>query len=154
MKIKLFTVAGVCVFTSLSLSAAHAADNCTGYDVTVDTHTETTEFGKDHSLTIVHNASILTSEDMPTYHLSTGDCTGSVLATPDGKAQATGHCIRRDKDGDTWSIEWVLPSGTDKGTWKSTGGTGKHAGKRHSGWWQEVRRDGKMGVSKWGGNCK
>jgi hypothetical protein len=153
MNSKSLSLAGI-VVASLSLGAAAAADNCTGYDIGVDTHSETVEIAKDHTLTVVRFYSILTSEDAPIYHLGTGECTGSVLATPDGKVQATGHCARRDKDGDTWSIEWALPPGADKGTWKSTGGTGKFAGKRHSGWWQELRRDGKMSVARWAGNCK
>jgi hypothetical protein len=150
----LLLASGALCAMGLSLSTARAADNCTGYDILFDTYAETVEVAKDHTLTVVRSASVLTSEDTPAYQGTTGECSASFLATPDGKARATGHCARRDKDNDTYSIEWALPAGADKGTWKSTGGTGKFAGKQNSGWFQEVRRDGKMTLSKWGGTCK
>jgi hypothetical protein len=71
----------------------------------------------------------------------------------DGKTQQTGYCARRDKDGDTTSISFYWPPGADKGEWKSTGGTGKFAGKQGSGWAQVVLADGKNLVVKWGGDC-
>jgi len=149
MNIKVLVLATICsVATDI-----HAADNCTGAEATVDTYTETFQVSKDHSLTVVRSASVVMTEDAPMYNLTSGECTASVLATPDGKTQATGHCLRHDKDGDTWSLEWTQPSGTDKGTWKTVGGTGKFAGKHSSGWFQEVRRDGKLGAIKWGGSC-
>jgi hypothetical protein len=151
MNIKLLVLAAI---PAVTISSARAADNCTGSEATVDNHTGTVELSKDHSLILVQSASVVFSDDAPTYHLTAGECTGSVLTTPDGKTQGTGHCLRRDKDGDSWSLEWSLPPGADKGTWKSTGGTGKFANKRSSGWFQEVRRDGKMAAIKWGGTCK
>jgi hypothetical protein len=151
MNIRLFVLAGIC---AVATGAARAADNCSGSEATFDNQTEIVELSKDHSVTLVRSASILFSEDAPAYHLTAGECTGSVLTTPDGKAQGTGHCLRRDKDGDSWSLEWALPPGTDKGTWKTTSGTGKFASKRSAGWFQEVRRDGKMAALKWGGTCK
>jgi hypothetical protein len=132
---------------------ALAADNCTGYDALVAISSETLEVGKGHTLTVIRNESILISDDS-IYHLTTGECAGTVLATPDGKTRSSGHCARRDKDGDTQSIEWSQAPGAEKGTWKSTGGTGKFAGKDHSGWFQIVRTDGQMLVTKWGGTCK
>ena len=68
--------------------------------------------------------------------------------------QSMGYCARRDKDGDTQSISWHSAPGADKGVWKSTGGSGKFAGKQDSGWFQGTVSDGKMSVSKWGGTCK
>ena len=151
MNIKLLTIFAICAAATAS---ARAADNCSGSKALLDSLADTVEISKDHSLTVVRSASIVTTEDIPLYNLTTGECAGSVLATPDGKAHATGYCLRRDKDGDSWSIEWVQPPGADKGTWKTTGGTGKFASKRGSGWFQEARRDGKMSVIKWGGTCK
>lgn len=133
--------------------AALAADNCTGYDVLVTLTAETLDLGKGHSLTVFRAASIIVSDDS-IYHLTTGECSGTALATPDGKVRQSGHCARRDKDGDTQSIEWSQGAGADKGAWRSTGGTGKYAGKPDSGWFQDVRSDGKMLVTKWGGTCK
>jgi hypothetical protein len=131
---------------------ASAADNCTGYDVLVTTSADTRDLGNGMSLTVFRADSVLLSEGT-IYNLATGECSGTVLATPDGKARMNGHCARKDKDGDTQSIEvWQAP-GADKVMWKSTGGSGKFAGKNDSGWAQTIRSDGKMAVSKWGGSC-
>jgi hypothetical protein len=132
---------------------ANSADNCTGYDNLVAIYAETLDVGNGHTLTAFRQASLLTSDDS-IYHLATGECSGAALTTPDGKVHVSGYCVRRDKDGDTQSIEFSQAAGAEKGVWKSTGGTGKFAGKSHSGWFQDVRTDGKMAISKWGGNCK
>ena len=144
------TLIGACLFAA---SLAVAADNCTGYDTLVTLSAETLDLGNKHTLTVFRSASMLISDD-PRYHLTTGECSGTTLTTPDGKARSSGHCARRDKDADTYSLEWSLAAGADKGTWKSIDGTGKFAGKIDSGWWQSVRTDGKMFVNKWGGTCK
>lgn len=130
-----------------------AADNCTGYDVLVTQTAETTDLGKGHVLTFVRQTSLLVSEDAPIYNLVSGECQGSLLTTPDGKMRGSGHCARRDKDGDTQSIEWVQAPGAQRNNWKLTGGTGKFAGKTGSGWGEGVRSDGKVLVVKWGGSC-
>ena len=132
---------------------AVAADNCTGYDILVTTNAETRDLGNGMTLTTFQAESALTSEDS-IYNLATGQCSGTALATPDGKARSAGHCARRDKDGHLQSIEWSQAPGADKGMWKATGGTGKFAGKTDSGWFQNVRSDGKIGMTKWGGNCR
>ena len=150
MNAKLVVIAVICAAST----GTPAADNCTGSEATVDSYSETFEVSKEHSLTIVRSASVLMTDDAPIYNLTTGECTASVLATPDGKTLATGHCLRRDKDGDSWSLEFTQPPGADKGTWKTAGGTGKFSGKRSAGWFQEVRRDGKLAAIKWGGTCK
>ena len=137
----------------LSGNIALAADNCTGYDNLATLSAETLDLGNGHTLTVFRQVSMLTSENS-IYNLATGECSGAALTTPDGKTRATGYCARRDKDGDTASIEFAQAAGADKGTWKSTGGTGKFAGKTDSGWWQDVRSDGKMTITKWGGTCK
>jgi hypothetical protein len=133
---------------------ARAADNCTGYDALVTISSETRDLGHGHTLTVFRNESILISDDS-IYHLATGECAGTALATPDGKVRSSGHCARRDKDGDTQSVEWSQAPGAERGMWRATGGTGKFAGgKDSSGWYQQVRSDGKMVVTKWGGTCK
>lgn len=146
---------GICVFGSSLMIAgfAHSADNCTGYDNLMATYLETLDLGKGHTLTVFRQASMVTSDDS-IYHLTTGECSGAALSTPDGKVRVSGYCARRDKDGDTQSIEFSQAAGADKGVWKSTAGTGKFAGKSHSGWFQDVRTDGKMAIAKWGGNCR
>lgn len=129
------------------------ADNCTGVDVLVTQTGETTEIAKNHTITIWKAYSVLSSPDS-VYDNTTGECSGVILATPDGKTQAMGYCARRDKDGDTQSISWHSAPGADKGVWKATGGSGKFAGRQDSGWFQNAVSDGKMSVSKWGGTCK
>lgn len=132
---------------------AFAADTCTGVDVLVTQTAETTEIAKNHTITIWKAYSVLASSDS-IYNNTTGECSGTILSTPDGKTQSMGYCARRDKDGDTQSISWHAGPGADKGMWKSTGGSGKFAGKQDSGWFQNVVADGKMSVSKWGGTCR
>lgn len=146
---------GTCLIgTSLFIcGAALGADNCTGYDSAVGISVETLDLGNGHTLTAFRQASMLTSENS-IYQLATGECSGAALSTPDGKVRVNGYCARRDKDGDTQSVEFSQAAGADKGTWKSTGGTGKFASKTDSGWFQDVRTDGKMTIAKWGGSCK
>lgn len=145
------TFAGVTFLFTYNFSLA--ADNCTGYDVLVTQSAETNDLGKGHTVTLVSQSSLLISEDAPIYNLVSGVCQGSLLSTPDGKTRGNGHCARRDKDGDTQSIEWSQSPGAQKNAWKLTGGTGKFAGKTGSGWGEAVRSDGKILVVKWGGTC-
>ena len=146
-----------CLFvigTTLSTAGfAHGADNCTGHDSLVVIYAETLDLGGGHTLTAFRQASMLTS-DSNLYNLATGECSGAALSTPDGMVRVFGYCARRDKDGDSQSIEFSQAPGAEKGTWKSTGGTGKFAGKSASGWYQDVRTDGNMSVAQWGGNCR
>jgi hypothetical protein len=150
---KLAQVALGLVTSSLVCDLSVAADNCTGYDVLVTQTAETTDLGKGHTLTLVRQTSLITTQDAPIYNLVSGECQGSMLTTPDGKTRGSGHCARRDKDGDTVSIEWAQPPGEQRSIWKLTGGTGKFAGKTGSGWGEGVRSDGKIYVVKWGGTC-
>jgi hypothetical protein len=136
----------------LIYNLAAAADNCTGYDALVTLSDETLVLGEGHSLTVFQAESMMVS-DNSIYHLTMGECSGTTLATPDGKVRHSGYCLRRDKDGDTQSIEWSQGPGAERGMWKATGGTGKFAGKTDSGWFQELRADGKMILTKWGGTC-
>ncbi len=140
------------VASGLCLSGGALADNCTGYDTLVTTSAETRDLGNGTSLTTFQSETILIT-DYAIYNPLTGKCSGTALATPDGKVRSSGQCARRDKDGHTASIEWSQAPGAERGQWKSTGGTGKFAARTASGWFQNVRSDGKMAVSKWGGNC-
>jgi hypothetical protein len=153
MRTRELLLSGMIVGGGLFLCCTAFADTCTGYDMLVTTSADTRDLGNGMTLTTFQSESILISEDS-VYHLATGQCSGTALATPDGKVRSNGHCARHDKDGHTQSIEWSQAAGADKGMWKSTGGTGKYAGKTDSGWFQNVRSDGKMAVTKWGGNCK
>ena len=132
--------------------SASWADNCTGYDAGVTQNAETTDLGHGLKQTSVRSTSMLFSNDSM-YNLVGGERAGIVLQTEDGKTQQTGYCARHDKDGDTQSISFYQAPGAEKGEWKSTGGTGKFAGKGGSGWFQNVLMDGKNSVVKWGGDC-
>ena len=127
------------------------ADNCSGTDILVWQSVETTEVGPNHSLTVLKGYSVIVSADSY-LHNTSGECSGTVLATPDGKVQMMGYCARRDKDGDTYSISFHQGAGATKGMWKSTCGSGKFAGKNNSGWFQADLADGMMATSVWGGN--
>ena len=130
------------------------ADNCTGYDMLFTESAETTDLGQGTKQITVRQQSVLVSNDS-VYNLVAGECSGTNLVTQDGKTQGAGYCARRDKEGNTQSIFWHLAPGADRGEWKSTGGTGKFAGKQDSGWFQPVTTlpEGKIGVVKWGGDC-
>jgi hypothetical protein len=128
------------------------ADNCTGYDVLVSQSADTTDLGKGLKQISTRYQSMLVSNDS-IYNLVGGECSSINLVTPDGKAQFMGYCARRDKDGDTQSVSIRQLPGVDKIEWKSTGGTGKFAGKQDSGWAEVVLTDGKSMVVKWGGDC-
>ena len=145
------------ILIGMSVSAGNpalAADNCTGYDNLVTLSAETLDLGNGHTLMVLRQTSALTSEDTPVWNLVTGECSGTVLSTPNGKVQGLGYCLRRDKDGDTASIEWGLAPGAERGYWKFTGGTGKFASRGGSGWAELARADGKIEQYKWGGTCK
>lgn len=155
MKAGRLCCAAATIASALAYSnAVQAADNCTGYDNLVTVSAETVDLGNGHTLTVLRQHSALTSEDAPLWNLVTGECSGTVLTTPDGKARAVGHCLRRDKDGDSASIEWGLQPGAERGYWKFTGGSGKFAQRGGSGWAEMVRTDGKIEQYKWGGTCK
>jgi hypothetical protein len=128
------------------------ADTCTGYDVLVMSPSEATDLGHGMKQIRVKAQSVVLSNDS-VYNLVVGECAGTMLQTPDGKTQSAGYCARHDKAGDTQSVAWRQAPGDDKGAWKSTGGTGKYAGKQDSGWFQDVYADAKVIVSKWGGDC-
>ncbi|MCC7547373.1 MAG: hypothetical protein IT532_06385 [Burkholderiales bacterium] len=147
----------VLALAAASLTAAlpvHARD-CSGYNTHVNISLESTKLADGHVMIVSRASDILVTDDPKhIYNLMMGECSGTLLTTPDGKTSGLGHCLRKDKDGDTASIDWSLPAGSDKGTWKSTGGTGKYADLQSSGWWQPAASDGgKLGVNRWGGTC-
>lgn len=143
---------GLFVGISVLDSGSAIADNCTGNDSLVTVSASTLDLGKGMSLTVFQSESIVTSTNSH-YDMTSGQCSGTTLVTPDGKQHTSGHCARRDKDGDLTSIEWSQGPGAEQGIWKTTGGTGKFAGKSDSGWYRNVLADGKRFNSKWGGNC-
>ena len=151
---KFFQCAAV-LAASITVSGGSHADNCSGVDVLVVQSAETLELAKGHTLTVLRMYSIVNSNN-PTspVNLTTGECSGTILSTPDGTTRGSGHCARKDKDGDTYSLEWTLPTGAQKGTWKHIAGTGKFAGTSDYGWWQGAVADGKMNVNNWGGTCR
>jgi hypothetical protein len=128
------------------------ADTCTGYDTGVTQSAETTDLGQGLKQSTWKGYSVVISNDS-IYKLLVGECSDTTLQTPDGKTQSTGYCARHDKDGDTQSIATRQAPGADKIEWKSTGGTGKYAGKQDSGWAQVIQVDGKVVVVQWGGDC-
>ena len=135
--------------------AALAAE-CSGYDALVNQTMETFEAAKGHSVTIFRHASILITDD-PTskYNLTTGECIGTVLTMPDGATSSAGRCARRDKAGDSYSLEWTQAPRAERGGWKGSAGTGKFAAStENSGWFEFAVADGKMAVVKWGGVCQ
>src|ERR1700704_5654371 len=70
------------------------------------------------------------------------------------KTDASGRCTRKDKDGDLYSYEWMMPASGEKGSWKFVSGTGKYANAKWSGWWQQTMAEGKAAGGIWGGNCR
>jgi hypothetical protein len=130
---------------------ANAADNCSGHFNNVSQTVSTIEVGKDHTLTSFIFHSITNSEN--SINNGMGECSGYALTTPDGKTRMAGICARKLKDGGSFSDAWALEPGSNRGTWKMSGGTGAAAGKNWSGWWEVVFDDGKRTIGKWGGNC-
>jgi len=133
------------------LPVANAADNCSGRLANVAISSESIEVAKDHTMAIFVAHSVSSSENSRMD--GAGKCGGYAFTTPDGKTRLVGVCARKNKNGDSWSDEWVLEHGAEKGTWKQSGGTGALANKKASGWWQPISDDGKVFTGRWGGNC-
>lgn len=143
---------GFVLATSALLCGGAIADNCSGRFSNVTQSSETLEVGKGHSVTFFFARGSATSDNSP--HNGVGECGGYALAMPDGKVRLVGVCARKNKDGDSWSDEWSLEPGAQRGVWKQSGGTGVFAGKTNSGWWQPIVDDGKTTMGNWGGNCQ
>ena len=130
-------------------------DNCSGYDVLVFQSAETTEIAKGHTMTVVKAYSIDVEDNTSSpFHLTTGECSGTIVSTPDGVTRASGHCVRRDKAGDTYSLEWTLPAGAQKYSWRHVGGTRKLSSDPTYGWAQYAASDGKITVNRLGATCQ
>lgn len=144
---------GVALGTALFCCEASLADNCSGRFSNVTVSSETIEVAKGHSVTYFHARGTASSDDYAPFKASVGACGGYALAMPDGKVRVVGVCARKTKDGDSFSDEWSMEPGAQRGVWKQSGGTGALAGKANSGWWQVVADDGKTSTGIWGGNC-
>lgn len=129
------------------------ADNCSGQDTLVTKSIETADLGNGLTKTVWAAYSVVTSSDS-IYTLLVGECSTTILQTPDGKTQSAGFCARHDKDNDTASIAIHQAPGADKIEWKASGGSGKYADKHDVGWAQQVFAEGPITVTKWGGDCK
>ena len=145
----------VAMAAALTFATPTLGADCAGHDVLVDVMSETTDLGGGHLLIVARSYSILITDspDNP-YNLMSGYCDGSSHIAPDGTFSGSGHCARKDADGDTMSLTWDFQPGAEKGTWKTLTGTGKFANDTSSGWWQPVLGDPPMSASVWGGDCK
>jgi hypothetical protein len=141
----------VVVTAGLAMPLSALAENCGGRFNNVATHAETMEVGKGLSVTSFSARSSSTSENSD--FNGVGACAGYVLVMPDGKARAVGVCARKNKDGDSYSDEWGLEPGAQRGWWKISAGTGVFAGKvGTAGWWRPLVDDGKVTMGSWGCN--
>jgi hypothetical protein len=143
--------AGALLSLSLLASGSMAADKCSGYVSNVTQTVSTREIASGHTLISFIFHSTTTSDNSPL--TAAGECSGYVLTTPDGKTRASGACLRKTKAGDSFSDAWVLEPGAQRGSWKQMGGTGVFAGKSWSGWFEDIYDDGKVSLSRFGGNC-
>jgi hypothetical protein len=143
-------VAFVAIVGPVVPAVAHA-DNCNGRFNNVGIQAETIEVAKGHTVTSFALRSSSTSENSAFNAI--GGCAGYALAMPDGKLRLIGVCVRKNKDGDSYSDEWGLEPGAQRGWWKISAGTGVYAGKTGtSGWWQAILDDGKVTMGNWGCN--
>lgn len=134
------------------LSGEAMSKECTGRWTNVGQSAETIDLGEGHTLTIFSARGSATSDNSPMTGI--GQCGGYVLTTPDGKSRLAYACLRKTKDGDSWSDAGGIEPGADRGTWTQTGGTGVFSGKNNSGTWQAVVDDGKVTTGTWTGNCQ
>lgn len=128
------------------------ADNCNGRYTGATVSVETIELGDGHVLAIFTDRGSATSENSD--HTGVGMCGGYALTTPDGKTRVGYACARKNSDGEGWSDFGGVEPGADRGTWTQAGGTGVFAGKKNSGWWQQIAADGSTSTGIWGGNCR
>ena len=142
----------------LGLSAAGTAFSaqCSGYGTHFPIYTETIEVAKDHKMMTFRSHNTAISDDPKSvWNLNIGECSGTIVMLPDGKSTGSGHCARKDPDGNSVTLEWAIAPGAEKGTWKIVGGTGKFAGRTDSGWWMGGKpTENGSAVDRWGGECK
>ncbi len=144
---------GAIISLALMFTTPAWADTCSGLDTLVTQDFETIDLGHGLKKSVWTATSVVTSTDS-IYKLLVGECTATMLQTEDGNTQSSGFCARHDKDGDTASIAIHQPPGADKNEWRVTGGTGKYANNKDTGWAQPAYADGSVLVVKWGGDCK
>ena len=132
---------------------AQAAD-CTGYDILVTQTAESTELDAGHTILLLKAHSVIVSNDPNNiYNLTAGSCFGTIETMPDGTVKQSGHCSRKDADGDTYSLWWAQEAGAERGTWGSLSGTGKFDGLKDSGWFENTMAEGAMFASAYDGAC-
>ena len=141
----------VAVPAAILASQLSWAADCSGRVNNVSLSSDTIEVDKGHTVTYFVAYSVTTSEN--SVNNAAGKCGGYFITTPDGKTRGVGVCARKLKDGSSFSDEWVIEPGAERGSWKMSGGTGALAGKHWSGWWQPTSDDGKIFMGTWGGNC-
>ncbi len=129
---------------------------CSGYNAHFPLYGGEIEVAKGHKmLTFRSHDSVIADDPKSVWNTTIGECAGTMIMLPDGKSTALGHCARKDKDGDSVSLEWAIAAGAEKGTWKIVGGTGKFAGRTDSGWWTAgAPTENGSAVNRWGGECK
>jgi len=143
---------GVALVAGAMVFGQAMAKECSGRWTNVGQSAETIDLGKGHTLTIFSARGSSTSDNSALNAI--GQCGGYVLTTPDGKMRLGYACVRKNKDGDSYSDAGGIEPGADRGTWTQTGGTGVFAGKNNSGTWQAVFDDGKTTTGTWTGNCQ
>jgi hypothetical protein len=97
----------------LMSTASWAADTCTGIDTLTTTASDETDLGQGLVKRTWTADSVVTSNDAK-FPVLYGECSATVLMTPDGKSQMAGFCVRHDKDGDVASISINQAPGEDK----------------------------------------
>ena len=154
MRIKTIAVVTLALALVVGSGVAAEAAECSGYDILVTEVAETTELGEGHSIMLLKAHSVIVTNDPDNiYNLTAGSCFGTVEFMPDGTVKQSGHCARKDKDGDTYSLWWAQEPGAERGTWGSLSGTGKFAGINDSGWWQDTMAEGAMFATAFDGAC-
>ncbi len=153
-KLKIAATVAVASIATVSFGSVAFGAACSGYDVLVAQTAEMTELGNGHSILTVRQQSVVITDDPNNiYNLTTGECAGSILFLPDGTTDASGHCARKDQDGDTYSLTWAQEPGKPNGIWASLGGTGKFEGRSANGTFTPQVEDGTMSASTWQGEC-
>jgi hypothetical protein len=67
---------------------------------------ETIDLGKGQTLTVFGNHSMIINDDTTSRdHLVVGECNATFMALPNGQSTGSGMCARKDKDGDTYSLQ-------------------------------------------------
>ncbi len=149
-----FLICALSIPVLLVSAEAHAA-KCSGHNINNALLFESSELANGTTLTTMRLSSVHVSEDTSSpLHLAAGECAGALTATPDGKTQGQGYCMRKDKDGDVYNEQWNLAPGAEKGTWKLVGGSGKYASMSGSGWWQVTMSEGNLAAVRWVGTCQ